>query len=368
MRRIVLTALAFLALLPALEARSTVRTQPYGMLSTGEEAHRYLLTNSAGSSLVLTDYGARIVKICVPDRTGAVDNVIVGPDDLETFEKGRVRSYGCVLGRYANRINHASFTLDGVRYELEANEMKEGIPVQCHGGPRGFDRFCWEGKIVKEKKRVGVRFHRLSPHGEGGFPGNCDCFVTYWLTEDNTVKIEYEATTDKPTVINLSNHAFFNLKGSEGGPVMDLLLKVEADRYIQNNAQTCPDLILPVEDSPFDFREPHRVDYRINMPNEQLRIMRGMSICWLLRDGGLRQAADLFDPGSGRGVQTWTTEPGLIIFCSRSFHGMALETLHFPDSPNQDRFPSTILRPGEKFYSTTEWRFYTAPAIRGVSR
>lgn len=352
-----------------------VRTQGYGTLATGEKAHRYLLTNTAGSSLVLSDYGARIVKICMPDRSGAVDDVIVGPDDLKTFEEAKPERFlGCVIGRYGNRINHASFTLDGKKYQLEANENLGGEPVQCHGASQGFDRFLWEGKVLQEDGRVGVRFHRLSPDGESGFPGNCNCYVTYWLTEDNVVKVEYEATTDKPTVINLSNHSFFNLKGRKGGYIMDHLFKVEADECIQNNAQMCPDLILPVEGTPFDFREPHRVDYRIDMPNEHLRIMHGMSACWVVRDwdGTLRLAADLYEPVCGRGVQTWTTEPAILTYTARAFNGtmqgkygpvdkfggMLLETIHFADSPNQDRFPSTVLRPGEKYYSTTEWRFY----------
>ena len=353
----------------------SVTEMEYGTLSTGEAAHKYILANSSGASMSLSDYGARIISVCMPDRDGIMGDVIVGPDNLQTFECAKPERFlGCVIGRYGNRINHASFTLDGITYELEANENFGGVPVQCHGASQGMDRFVWDAEPVKEGSRVGVRFHRLSPDGESGFPGNCDCYVTYWLTQDNTVKVEYEATTDKPTVINLSNHSFFNLKGGRGGYVMDHLLQVEADECIQNNAQMCPDLILPVEGSPFDFREPHRVDYRIDMPNEQLRIMHGMSACWVLRDwdGTLKKAADLYDRESGRGVETWTTEPSLLTYTARGFDGslqgkygpvekfggMLLETIHFADSPNQPRFPSTVLRPGEKYYSTTEWRFY----------
>lgn len=370
--------LFFLALLATSCASGPVMSvteQDYGTLSTGETAHKYTLTNSSGASVTLSDYGARIISIFMPDRNGTLDDVIVGPDNLKTFEDARPERFlGCVIGRYGNRINHASFTLDGVTYQLEANEMLGGEPVQCHGASQGMDRFVWEGVALREEDRVGIRFHRLSPDGESGFPGNCDCYVTYWLTEDNVVKVEYQAETDAPTVINLSNHSFFNLKGAQGGYVMDHLLQVEADECIQNNAQMCPDLILPVQDTPFDFREPHRVDYRIDMPSEQLRIMRGMSACWVIRDwdGTLRKAADLFDRGSGRGVETWTTEPALLTYTARAFDGslqgkygpvekfggMLLETIHFADSPNQPRFPSTVLRPGDKYYSTTEWRFY----------
>lgn len=252
---------------------------------------------------------------------------------------GTDRFFGPVIGRFGNRIDHASFEIDGVRCDVVANETLAGEPVQCHGGPMGFDRFVWKGEPLVEKGRVGVRFHRLSPDGEQGFPGNMDAYVTYWLSDDNVVKIEYDAVTDRPTVVNLSNHTYFNIRGSKPSNVMEHLFQVEADTCVQNNTHYCPDLLLPVDGSPFDFREPHRIDYRIDMPNEHLRIMKGMSACWAVRDwdGTLRKAADLYDEVSGRG----------------------LETIHFPDSPNQDRFPSTVLRPGERYHSETEYRFYT---------
>jgi aldose 1-epimerase len=231
----------------------------------------------------------------------------------------------------------------------------------------------WKGTIVSEKGRNGIRFYIVSPDGEEGFPGNLKCYVTYWLTDDNKVIMDYKATTDKPTVVNLSNHTFWNLKGKSGGYVMDHQLTVEADSSIQNNLQYCPDYIASVNDTPFDFREPNRVDYRIDMPSRQLEIMHGMSVCWCIRnyDGSLRKACNLYEPGSGRGVETWTTEPGLLTYTGRSFSsnngkygpigkfgGMVLETIHFADSPNQPRFPSTILRPGNIYHSVTEYRFY----------
>ena len=323
----------------------------------------------------VTDFGCRIVKICMPDRDGVIDDVVVGYGDLEMFEKGN-RFFGPVIGRFGNRINHASFTLDGTKYDIVANENLAGEPVQCHGGFKGFDQFVWKGEVVREKGRQGVRFYRLSPDGEEGFPGNMEAYVTYWLSDDNVVTLEYEATTDKPTVVNLSNHTYFNMSGSEPSYVMEHIMQVEADTCVQNNLQYCPDILLPVEDTPFDFREPHRIDYRIDMPNEHLRIMKGMSACWVIRDwdGSLRKAADLYDTKTGRGVETWTTEPALLTYTGRGFSeekypngkygpivkfaGMLLETIHFPDSPNQERFPSTVLRPGEKYHSVTQYRFY----------
>lgn len=352
-----------------------VESEAFGTLSSGEKVTLWRLHNASGAMLELIDYGSRIVKICMPDRNGIIDDVVVGYGSLESFEKGD-RYLGPVIGRYGNRIDHASFELDGVRYDLVANEKLGGEPVLCHGGVMGFDKFVWSGESLKDEGRVGVRFYRLSPDGEQGFPGNLHVYVTYWLTEDNVVKIEYEAITDKPTVVNLSNHTYFNLRGSAPSNVMEHILQVEADTCVQNNTHYCPDLVLSVEGTPFDFREPHRIDYRIDMPHEHLRIMKGMSACWAVRDwdGTLRKAADLYDEVSGRGVETWTTEPALLTYTGRGFTpekypdgkygplykfaGMLLETIHYPDSPNQSRFPSTVLRPGERYYSTTEYRFY----------
>ena len=355
---------------------ASVTAGSFGTLSTGEEVTLWHMVNSKGASMDVTDYGCRIVRICMPDRDGNMSDVVVGYGDLESFEK-KDRFLGPVIGRFGNRIDHASFVLDGVEYKVDANEKFGGEPVQCHGGRKGFDKFVWEGEALVEPGRVGVRFHRLSPDGEQGFPGNMDAYVTYWLTDENVVKLEYDATTDKPTVVNLSNHTYFNMRGSKGCYVMEHLLQVEADTCVQNNSHFCPDKLLHVEGTPFDFRQPQRVDYRIDMPNEHLRIMRGMSACWAVRDwdGTLRRAADLYDPETGRGVETWTTEPALLTFTGRTFSakgypngkygpiqkfgGMLLETIHFPDSPNQSRFPSTVLRPGEKYHSETEYRFYT---------
>lgn len=367
-----LSAALFLA---ACSKPAGVSSEPFGTLSDGIAVTVFHLKNSSGARMDVIDYGCRVVSIYMPDRTGRMDDVVVGPGDIETFETGPERFFGPVIGRYGNRINHSAFEIDGIRYEVIANENLAGEPVCCHGGPLGFDRQMWEGTALCEPGRYGVRFHRVSPDGEQGFPGNLDATVTYWLTDANIVKMEYAATTDKPTVVNLSNHTYFNMHGSSGSYVMEQEFKVEADTTVQNNLQMCPDLLLPVDGTPFDFREPHTVDYRLDMPNEQLRIMKGMSACWQIRDydGSMRQAADLYDPRTGRGVQTWTTEPALLTFTGRTFDpsrhigkygpiqkygGMLLETIHFADSPNQPRFPSSVLRPGEKYYSCTEYRFY----------
>lgn len=355
--------------------RLSVSSVAFGKLKDGREARLYTLRNASGAYMEVSDYGARIVSIHVPDSEGRIDDVVVGCGKLDDFENGPDRFIGCVVGRYGNRISGASFTIDGKEYKVDANETLGGKPVHCHGGYDGFDRKLWDARTFVEKDRVGVRMHYISPDGEGGYPGKLDCFVTYWWTNGNVCKVEYEATTDAPTVVNLTNHTYFNMKGHKAGYVMDQLLQVNADSCILNNLQYCPDSILPVKGTPFDFKEPHRIDYRIDMPNRHLQIMRGMSACWKVDgwDGHLRKAATLLAPENGRGVEVWTTEPAFLIYTGRGFDGrvkgkygpiqkfdgMVLETLHFADSPNQDRFPSTVLRPGQVYYSSTEWHFYT---------
>lgn len=377
--RIISTKIAlifvFVLALVSCRKKPSVEISPFGTAQSGEQVSLFHITNSSGAYMDVIDYGCRIVRIGVPDREGKIDDVVVGVGSLEEFEAPGGRFYGPVIGRYANRIDNASIVIDSVRYELVANENYDGVPVSCHGGIEGFDRMMWDSETFVEDGRAGVRFRRLSPDGEQGFPGNCCCVVTYSLTDDNTVRFDYEAATDKPTVVNLSNHTYLNMKGSKGGYVMDHLLQVEADSAVQNNLHFCPDLILPVQDSPFDFRTPHRVDYRLDMENRQLAIMHGMSACWQIRnwDGTLRKVADLYDRQSGRGVQAWSTEPALLTYTGRNFDGettlgkygpiekyggMLLETIHFADSPNQKRFPSTELRPSEKYHSVTEFRFY----------
>lgn len=372
--RILLLSCVLLAAMSC-QKKAGVTSAVFGTLSSGEEATIFHLRNASGASMDVTDYGARIISIFMPDRDGRFDDVIVGPGELEVFEKGD-RFFGPVIGRYGNRINHAAFLLDGKKIVLDANELNAGEKVHCHGGSVGFDRKLWKAEVVKAEGKHGVCFRYTSPDGEMGYPGNLEAEVTYWLADDNAVILEYAATTDKPTVVNLSNHSYFNMKGSKAGYVMDHLFRVEADTCVQNNLQYCPDLLLPVEGTPFDFREPHRVDYRIDMPSRHLEIMHGMSACWAVRDwdGTLRLAADLYDQESGRGVETWTTEPALLTYTGRGFsvdkypngkygpidkfNGMLLETIHFPDSPNQSRFPTTVLRPGERYHSETQFRFY----------
>lgn len=379
MKRIFLAACCIAALLAeaCTDGAPSVERCPFGRLSTGEEVTLYRLTNGTGASMEVIDYGCRVVRICVPGRDGTLADVVPGYDRIGDFETGSERFFGALIGRYGNRIANASFPLDGDTVRLTANEHLNGCPGHLHGGAKGFDRVMWRAEPLIEPDRAGVRFSRVSPDGEEGYPGNLDCTVTYWWTRDNVWRVEYAATTDRPTVVNLSNHTYFNLKGVEdGGYVMDHVMQVEADRYLPNDARFVPlGPSEPVEGTPFDLREPHRVDYAIDTPNEHLRTMRGFSVCWVLRGqtGRLARAATLWEPRSGRGIELWTTEPGLLTYTGRlfsdrvvgkggrpveKFGGMLLETLHYPDSPNRPEYPSATLRPGDCYRSTTEFRFY----------
>lgn len=361
----------------------SVKGEFFGVTSRGDSTMLYTMTNASGASVTVTDYGCKLVSVNVPDSTGYLDDVIVGYGNIHDLEHGGERFAGAVIGRFGNRIYPAEVDIDGEKYRLTVNERLGGEQGHIHGGRMGFDRHVWDGEMVNEpasdttEARVGVRFTRLSPDGEEGYPGNLNAEVTYWWDESNTLKIEYRATTDKPTIVNMLNHAYFNLKGSGGGYVMDHYLQVNADTYSLNDMRFVQKgEPLPVEGTPFDMRQPHRVDYAIDTPSEQIVTMRGFSVCWQLRDyeeGMLRHAATLSQPKNGRVMEVWTTEPGLLTYTGRGFSdrivgkygpvekfgGMLMETLHFPNSPHMPECPSTILRPGDTYYSTTEFRFRT---------
>ncbi len=376
MRKSLFLSFATLALLTCSASAPQVESLPFGKLSTGEPVTLYRITNDSGAQLEAIDYGCRIVSIKVPDREGRMVDVVPGYDNIEAFETGPERFFGALIGRFGNRIAEGSFMLDGKLVQLSLNENLAGHPGHIHGGEKGFDRVMWKAFPVKEKDRAGIRFTRLSPDGEEGYPGNLACTVTYWWDNDNRWKVEYEAVTDAPTIVNMSNHTYFNLRGEGKSYVMDNIMQVDADYYLPNTPWFTPiGLKEPVEGTPFDMRSPARVDHAIDTPSEAINTMHGFSTTWVLRDydGTLRRVADLYQPDSGIGIELSTTEPGLLTYTGRMFNGhvigkdgkpvpkfggMLLETLHFPDSPNNPKFPSTVLRPDEKYYSTTEFKFY----------
>ena len=347
----------------------TVSATDYGTAPDGA-ARLFTLRNENGMEVDLTNYGGIVTAIRVPDRDGNIDDVALGFPSLEGY-LGEDPYFGAIIGRYGNRLGDATFTVDGESYTLAKNDG----PNSLHGGPGGFHTKIWEATETEAEDGAAVRLHRLSPDGEEGFPGNLDVTVTYTLTEDNELRIAYEATTDKATPVNLTNHSYFNLGG--GGSILNHELTIDADAFTPVNQTLIPTGELrEVEGTPFDFREATAIGERIEAKDEQLGFGQGYDHNWVLNGdaGELTTAATLYDPASGREMEVLTTEPGIQFysgnFLNGSFTGkdstayglrtgLCLETQHFPDSPNQEAFPSTILEPGSTYSSETVYRFST---------
>jgi len=326
------------------------------------------LKNAKGMEVRLAAYGARVTSIKVPDRNGHFADVVLGFDTVEPYRSSPKKPYlGVTLGRYAGRIANGLFTLDGVEYVLAKNNG----PNHNHGGVTGFDKVVWDAKQTGNS----VTFHRTSPNGEEGYPGNLDVCVTYTLTDMNELIIDYRATTDRATPVNLSNHSYFNLAG-EGSETMLLHdLKINADGMLPIDKTSVPiGKIVPVADTPFDFRQPKPVGRDIDQPNEQLAHGSGYDHTFVLnpRQDDTFPAAILYEKSSGRMMKVFTDQPGLQLYTANFLDGsltgksgrpyarqsaLCLETQHFPDSPNQSQFPNTILRPGETYQSRTTYQF-----------
>ena len=363
----------------------SIKKAPFGAVGE-DEVDRYTLANRSMSVSILT-YGGIIQELRAPDRRGDVANVTLGYKDLEGYTRLRGAApgtpnpsyFGGIIGRYGNRIGGAKFTLDGQLYTLDANNGVNHL----HGGDQGFDRFVWDAKKIETRDAVGVKLTRTSAAKEGctppppctGYPGNLKVTVVYTLDKHNNLLIDYKATTDAPTVVNLTNHAYWNLAGEGTGDIYDHRLTLNADRYTPVNSTLIPTGARPlVAGTPFDFRTPHAIGERIREPNEQLMFGQGYDHNWVLNrsGGGLSQAARLRDPDSGRVLTMSTTEPGIQFYSGnfldgtlygtsgqayRQGDGLALETQHFPDSPNKPQFPSTVLRPGQKYSTSTNLEF-----------
>jgi aldose 1-epimerase len=333
------------------------------------------LTNQNGMRVRVLEHGCTIVGVEVPDREGRLADVALGFSDASEYRR-RHPYFGCVVGRYGNRIAGGRFSLDGRTYQLAANNAPAGIPCHLHGGNVGFDQRSWSVERREETGASEIRLHRVSLHGEEGYPGNLNVSVLYRLTGENALEIEYEAQTDAPTPVNLTNHSYFNLCGEGSGEnVLGHELTLHASRFLPTDAGQIPTgEIRSVEGTPFDFRQPHSIGSRIQEQDEQLLLARGYDHNWVLDAdaGALAPAAEVYEPVSGRVLEVFTTEPGLQLYTGNLLDGgtvgksgraylknggLCLETQHFPDSPNRPEFPETILRPGGIYRSKTVYKF-----------
>ncbi len=349
---------------------TTLNMTPYGMLSTGEPVVRATLTASSGVSVSVISFGGIITTIAAPDRDGRLDNIVLGFPDLAAYEAHNGNHhFGALIGRFANRIAGGRFSLDGTPHQLPVNDG----PNSLHGGPNGFGRRVWQ---LTPQGDDAVTLSLTSADGEAGFPGTLQVAVTYRLGDDDTLRIDYVATTDKPTVINLTNHSYFNLAGNGSGSIAGHVARIEADHYTPVDETLIPTgEIASLDGTALDFRTPTPIGTRLRDP--QLALTRGYDHNWVVRPGvagALVEAAQVHDPASGRALTCLTTHPGLQFYTGnfldgtrvgsagtlyRQTDGFTLETQHFPDSPNQPGFPQTVLRPGETYRHSTVFRFHT---------
>lgn len=354
------------------KAMGATHKERFGALPTGEQIDLYTLRNSKGVEVAITNYGGRIVSLRTPDRNGKSDNIVLGFDNLEGY-LGPNPYFGAIVGRYANRIAKGEFTLDGVAYKLVVNNG----PNALHGGTKGFDKVAWTAKEVSTKEGPGLELQYLSKDGEEGYPGNLSVTVTYVLTDANELKIDYKATTDKDTVLNLSNHSYFDLSGQAHGDITHHVVTINADRFTPVDETLIPTGELRnVQGTPFDFRKPKEIVARIDDKNQQLEYGKGYDHNFVLNRTGTGPtfAARVRDPNSGRVLEVLTTQPGLQFYTGNSLDGtvkgdggvvygrrsgLCLETQHFPDSPNKPKFPSTELRPGQRYHEITIFKFST---------
>jgi len=350
------------------------REEAFGKTGDGRPVDLFTLTNSNGMEVRAMTYGGIIVSIRVPDKNGKIADVVLGHEKLEGYLPNPPY-LGAIVGRYANRIANGAFTLDGAKYTLPKNDG----PNTLHGGLSGFNQKVWEGKEFKNAKGVGVAFTYLSKDGEEGFPGNLKAKVSYTLTNENQLILDYEATSDKATPINLSQHSYFNLAGEGNDDILNHEIRLNADRFTPVDKTLIPTGELrAVQGTPLDFNKPTAIGARIDDPYEQLLLGHGYDHNFVLNraneDGGLTLAARVHEPTGGRVLEVSTTEPA-VQFYSGNFldgtivgknghvykkrYGFCLETQHYPDSPNHPDFPSTILKPGKTFHSETIFKFST---------
>ena len=352
----------------------SITCEPFGKTRYGEETRLFTIQGRGGLKMCVTDWGGRVVRLYTPDRNGELKDVTVGFDDPSGYENTD-RYWAALIGRVGNRIGGGKFKLDGKEYTLALNNFPAGIGCHLHGGERGWDSYVWDAKPFEEGDCAGIVFSRTSPDGEEGYPGTVDVSVKYTVTPDNVWRVEYTATTDKATPVNMTQHVYFNFKGEAGGTICDHTLQIESDVFTPYGPDQIPTGELrAVEGTPFDFREPKAIGARIDADDDQIRFGKGYDHNWVLRNasGALARAATLREPASGRKLEVWTTEPAVQVYtanwCQNGWKAkggdvlcercaIALETQHFPDATNKPGFPSIILRPGDTYRTTTEFRF-----------
>jgi aldose 1-epimerase len=373
--RVILAALV-VALLPVsartMEKKSKmdIRKQAFGKTAGGAAVDLYTLTNARGAEAKVMTYGGIVVSLKVPDRDGKMGDVVLGYDDLQSYINNNPY-FGALIGRYGNRIAKGRFTLSGVEYKLAQNNGENHL----HGGIKGFDKVVWKAREVRAKGGPALELTYLSKDGEEGYPGNLSVRVTYTLTDNNEFRVDYFATTDKDTVVNLTQHSYFNLAAGRAPDILGHQMLINADRFTPVDKGLIPTGELrQVKGTPMDFIQPHAIGERIDQGYEQLVFGLGYDHNWVLNKGGksLTLAASVHDPVSGRMMEVYTTEPG-VQFYSGNFldgsitgkggkvyvkrYGFCLEAQHYPDSPNKAGFPSTVLRPGQRYNQTTVYKF-----------
>jgi aldose 1-epimerase len=363
-----LATVVFSSFILSSAAEPKVTRGPFGTTRDGTAVELFTLVNPHGVEVRAIEYGAIIVSLRAPDRDGRLDDVVLGYDSLEGYLRNNSPHFGAIVGRYANRIANGRFTLDGKTYRLATNNG----PNHLHGGVKGFDRVVWSGEPIEGADGAGVAFTFTSPDGDEGYPGTLDARVTYTLNDRNELIVDYRATTDKATPINLSQHSYFNLTGG-ARDILGHELTIDADRYTPVDATLIPTgALAPVDRTPFDFRKPAAIGARINDAHVQLGYGRGYDHNFVLNRRGTSHAAAVVEPTTGRTLDISTTEPGVQFYAGNFLDGtiqgkggrvyahrwgFCLETQHFPDSPNHANFPSTILRPGQEYRSKTVFTF-----------
>ena len=354
----------------SVQSMSGLKTKDFVAEVDGKATALYILKNSAGLEACITNYGGRLVSLLVPDRERHLKDVVLGYGTIEDYLAVN-GNYGALIGRYGNRIKNGQFTLDDVTYHLVKNSGGHSL----HGGPKGYHAVVWDAEQIDKQT---LKLTYLSKDGEEGFPGNLNITVIYKLTDQNAIDIQYEATTDKPTVVNLTNHSYFNLSGNLGSQILDHYIYINADSITAVDSTLIPNAVIPVAGTPLDLRTPMHIRQGINEDHEQLLFGRGYDHNWILNTKGdiKKIAAKAYNDDSGIVMDVYTTEPGVQLYTGnfmsndkRGKHGtvylhrgaLCLETQHYPDSPNQPHFPSVVLRPGQKYTSRCIYQFKIVP-------